>query len=379
MRKMKYTVIGAGSGGLVTAGYIFLKGYEVILYNRSEERIKYIKDHDYSIQFGDKSDKIRLNYVVNNLSEAVYNSDVIIIVITANGHSDIAEKIAPFLKDGQIILLVPGRTCGVLLFNQTLNKVGCKANVIIAEVNTLFFAARLKKPGLIEIKGIKNEVSVSALYSKDTDYVIDVLSDIFTNIIKADSFLDTSFSNIGAIFHPIIFLLNKERILQKEIFNFYTDGVTKQVAKYIEKMDFEFKSIASAIGMNTFSVVDWLNSRYGLPKTSIYKMIKSNPTYKDILAPTIINHRYVWEDIPTGLVPMSSFGKNLGIPTPTIDYFIEQGSKLLNIDFRSVGRTLQKLGLSSDNLISDLWNITINKENKLLIDSKIDSVIYIKV
>lgn len=358
MRRKKYTVIGAGNGGLVTAGYIFLQGYEVSLYNRSEERIKYIKDHDYTIQFSDKSDKIRLNYVGNNLSEAVCHSDVIIIVITANGHSDIAEKIASYLKDGQIILLVPGRTLGALLFSQTLNKVGCKANVIVAEASTLFFVARLKRPDLIEIKGIKKEVSVSALCSRDTDHVIDVLSDIFPNVTKADSLLETSFSNIGAIFHPVIFLLNKERVLKKEIFNFYTDGVTKKVAQYIEKVDLEFKSIAAAIGINTLSVVDWLHSRYGLPKTSIYKMIKSNPTYKNILAPTTINHRYIWEDIPTGLVPMSLFGKILGVPTPTIDYFIEQGSKLLNIDFRSEGRTLYKLGLSPDNLISDLMKYT---------------------
>ncbi|MBA7579234.1 Opine dehydrogenase [subsurface metagenome] len=360
MRKKKYTVIGAGSGGLAIAGDIFLQGYEVSLYNRSEERIKYIKDHDYTIQFGDKSDKIRLNYVGNNLSEAVYHSDVIIIVITANGHSDIAEKIAPYLKDGQIILLVPGRTLGALLFSKTLNKVGCKANVIIAEANTLFFTVRSKRPDLIKIKAIKKEVSVSALYSRDTDFVIDVLSEVFHNIIKADTFLDTSFSNIGAIFHPVISIVNKKRILKKEIFNFYTDGVTKKVAQYVEKIDFEFNSIATAIGINKLSVVDWLNSRYGLPKTSVYEMMKSNPAYQDILAPTTINHRYIWEDIPTGLVPMSSFGKALGIPTPTIDYFIEEGSKLLDTDFHSESRTLYKLGLSTDNLISDLWDATIS-------------------
>lgn len=67
MRKKKYTVIGAGNGGLVTAGYIFLKGYEVSLYNRSEERIKYIKEHDYTIQFGDKSDKIRSNFLCQSI------------------------------------------------------------------------------------------------------------------------------------------------------------------------------------------------------------------------------------------------------------------------------------------------------------------------
>ena len=363
MRKKKYTVIGAGNGGLVTAGYISLKGYQVSLYNRTEKRIKLIRENGYNIKLGNLISKIEPYYVGTNLSTAVFNSDVIIIVITANGHEEIAKKIAPYLKDDQIILLVPGRTCGVLLFSQTLKKVGCKANIIIAEANTLFFAARLTEPCMIEVKGVKINVSVSALHSCDTDYVINILADVFPNLTKADSFLETSFSNIGAIFHPTIFLLNKERIIRKEKFNFYTDGLTKQIAHYIEKVDFEFKSIASAIGINTLSVVDWLNSRYGLPQSTIYKMIKFNPTYKDILAPTTINHRYVWDDIPTGLVPMSSFGKNLGIPTPTIDYFIEEGSKLLNIDFRSKGRTLYKLGLSTDKLISDLWDATISIKN----------------
>ena len=357
-RKKKYTVIGAGNGGLVTAGYISLKGYKVFLYNRTEKRIKLIKENGYNIKFGNLINKIEPYYVGTNLSTAVFNSDVIIIVVTANAHEDIAKKIAPYLKDGQIIVLIPGRTCGVLLFSQTLKKAACKANIIIAEANTLFFAARLTEPCMIEVKGVKINVSVSALHSCDTDYVINILANVFPNLIKADSFLDTSFSNIGAIFHPIIFLLNKERIIRKEKFNFYTDGLTKQIAHYIEKVDFEFQSIAAAIGVNSLSVPDWLNSRYGLPQSTIYKMIKFNPTYKDILAPTTINHRYVWDDIPTGLVPMSSFGKNLGIPTPTIDYFIEEGSKLLDIDFRSEGRTLHKLGLSPDNLISDLMEYT---------------------
>ncbi|NQT60697.1 MAG: NAD/NADP octopine/nopaline dehydrogenase family protein [Bacteroidetes bacterium] len=363
MRKTKYTIIGAGNGGLVTAGYISKKGFEANLYNRSEERIEYIKKHNYTIHFGYHFDKIRLNYVGTNLAKAVYQSDVIIIVITADGHDDIAEKIAPYLEDDQIVLLVPGRTLGALLFSKILRRVECKANVIIAEANTLFFAARLKTPGMVEIKGFKKEVSVSALYPPNTDYVIDVLSGIFTNIIKAETILETSFSNMGAIFHPVISLLNKERILNKDTFHFYTDGVTKFVAGYIEKVDLEFKAISSAIGIKTLSAVDWMHSRYGLQKTSIYTMIKSNPTYKDILAPTTINHRYIWEDIPTGLVPMSLIGNNLGVPTPTIDYFIEAGSKILGIDFRSTGRTLYKLGLSADNLILDLQDMAICKED----------------
>jgi len=63
---------------------------------------------------------------------------------------------------------------------------------------------------------------------------------------------------------------------------------------------------------------------------------------------------------------MSLIGNNLGVPTPTIDYFIEEGSKILGIDFRSTGRTLYKLGLSTNNLILDLQNVAICEEEIII-------------
>ena len=355
--KEKYVVIGAGCGGQAVAGYLASIGVNVTLYNRSRSRIKPFKERNYIDLEGTMKGRGKLSYIGMDISKALADRDVIMVVITADGHKEIAQKVAPYLRDDQIIILNPGRTCGALEFDNTLRQCGSKANVVIAEANTLVFTVRVQTPGVATIKGVKREVSASALRVKDTAYVIDKIHSAFPQFVAATSFLETSFGNIGAIFHPTITLLNKDRILSKESFDFYTEGVTVRVADFMEQVDNEAQSVARALRTKPLSVRDWLNSRYELKFSDIFTMIRSNPTYYGIKAPTTMNNRYLWEDIPTGLVPISSFGNALGVSTKAIDYLINEGCNVLQRDFWEEGRTLEKLGLSRENVLSDLERI----------------------
>ncbi len=65
----------------------------------------------------------------------------------------------------------------------------------------------------------------------------------------------------------------------------------------------------------------------------------------DIKGPSSIESRYITEDLPYGLVPMSQLGDVLGVETPLIDAIITLGSYVCDRDFWSEGRTLAKLGL----------------------------------
>lgn len=59
------------------------------------------------------------------------------VVVPAFAHREIAERMAPFVEDGQIILLNPGRTGGVLEFKNVFKNKGVNKDVIIAEAQTL--------------------------------------------------------------------------------------------------------------------------------------------------------------------------------------------------------------------------------------------------
>jgi opine dehydrogenase len=357
VQEEKYAVIGAGCGGQAIAGYLASNGYDVALYNRSSGRINPFQERGYVDLEGILQGRGELSSIGSDISEAVADRDVIMVVITANGHKEIAEKMAPHLRDGQIIMLNPGRTCGALEVNYTLRQCGCKAKVIIAEANTLAFTVRVATAGIATIKGVKKEVAVAALHAEDTEHVIETLSSAFPQFKAVSSFIETSFGNIGAIFHPTITLLNKDRILAGEEFDFYTDGVSRKVADFVDEVDYEAKSVAGKLGATVLSVTDWLGARYNLKLSDIYTMTQSNAAYQGIKAPRTLDTRYLWEDIPTGLVPISTFGDALGVDTSAIDRLINEGCDVLGRDFWKEGRTLDKLGLSKENLLSDIKKI----------------------
>ena len=56
--------------------------------------------------------------------------------------------------------------------------------------------------------------------------------------------------------------------------------------------------------------------------------------------------RYITEDVPMGLVPISGFGKMFGVPTPAIDLLIDVASFIREADYRKTGRTPERLGLA---------------------------------
>jgi opine dehydrogenase len=264
---------------------------------------------------------------------------------------------APHLRDGQIILLNPGRTFGALEISHTIRQAGCTADVVVGEANTLIYVARVTVPGTAVIKAIKKTVSISAVSANDTPYLMSKLSGVYPQFTAAASFLETSLGNIGAVFHPTIALLNRDRILSKVPFDFYRDGVTRETARYLEQIDSERVAVGAALGRSPLSVTKWLSSRYDLEPADIYTMLRSNPSYRNLPAPTTLDHRYLWEDVPMGLVPISDAASAVGVDTPAIDHLIDEASGILGRDFRSEGRTLEKLGLPRNRLKEALASI----------------------
>ena len=51
--------------------------------------------------------------------------------------------------------------------------------------------------------------------------------------------------------------------------------------------------------------------------------------------------------MPTGLVPIASLARFLGLRTPTIDSIIQLSSILCGINFLNEGRTIEKLQMKS--------------------------------
>ncbi len=347
---LTFAVLGAGDGGKAMAAYLALKQFTVNLYNRRDGR-HYIDLTRIIAQGGIELEGVvegfgMLNVVSPDIGKVIKDVDVIMVVTWAQNHPDIARRCAPHLQDGQVILLNPGRTGGALDFKRALNKRGCKAKIKLAEAQTLIFAARSTSLTRSRIFGVKKQVRIAALPSSDIDYVQERVKQAYDQFIPARNVLETGLNNVGAVIHPSITLLNSGRIESTEgDFEFYFEGATPSVCKIMEAIDAERLRVAHAFGVEAMSTKDWLNFAYDVQGHNIYEAMRKNEVYRGIKSTPTLEHRYIFEDVPTGLVPIASMGEMLGVRCASLKMLVSLASTMLGIDFWTKGRTVERLGL----------------------------------
>ncbi len=395
MRETTIAVLGAGHGGRAVAAFLGAVGYDVNLYNRTPENIAITKQqrgiyltyapeledelfannvdrvevepkHEYFLTHLERRIETdvkqvfgRLNKVSSNIQEVIEGRELLMVAVPATGHRFIAKQCAPYLQDGQTVVLNPGRCFGAIEFYKIIydyykEKGKNPPDINVAEAQSFVYTARRLKPRSVRIFGVKNSVDIAALPSHKTREVINVVGDIYPQFTPEKNVLKTSLGNLGGVFHVPTTVLNANKIDRKEDFEYYRDGVTEHTAAIIEDVDKERLAIAKAMDVDVVSARWWLYLTYGSEGSDLYESVQNTHAYMGIEGPESVNHRYILEDVPTSLVPLSSLGKKVGVPTPLIDSFIHQATSLLrkdlNIDFFQRGRTLEKLGLADKSI-----------------------------
>jgi opine dehydrogenase len=244
------------------------------------------------------------------------------------------------------VLLVPGRTGGALEFRRVLHAAGCRARVLLGEANTFPLAARSVGPGEAVVFGAKEDVQAAALPATRTSELVAAWRPLLPMLSEANSVLHTGLANVGALLHPVITLYNAERIARGDSFDFYTEGVTARVASVLAAADAERQAIARAYGIDVLSLRGWIAAAYGHHAECIQAAVGGNPAYRGIKAPTTLDHRYLLEDVPTGLVPLLELGEAAGLALPTLGGLVNLARSTLGGELWRGARTLDVLGLA---------------------------------
>ncbi len=345
-KDLKFCVLGAGHGGLAMAGHLGLMGYKVTVYNRGASRIRPVhKRKEIKIE-GEIKGIGRIEMASNDIEECLKDVDILMVVIPANGHRFIAQACAPHLKENQIVVLNPGRTCGALEFFHVLKEERVKKFPFIAEAQTFLYASRAMGPAHAKIFSIKNSIPLATLPAYWIPGVVKVINRVFPQFIPGDNIFKTSFDNIGAVFHPALTILNASWIEETHgDFEYYIQGASSSVSKVLENLDKERQDVAAALGIKAMSAKTWLYTAYSATGKNLHEAIQDNPGYLGIKAPDRLHHRYIDEDVPMSLVPLASIGAMLKVETPTINAIIRLASIMRGEDFWKTGRTVERLGI----------------------------------
>ena len=123
------------------------------------------------------------------------------------------------------------------------------------------------------------------------------------------------------------------------------------MARLYEAINAERVAVAAALGASVPTLADWFDRVYGVREATLVETCQrlsynSDGPYQATGTPKSLDHKFITEDVPTGLIPMSALGSAAGVRTPTIDALIEIARSMTGKDFAAEGRTLDRLDLS---------------------------------
>jgi opine dehydrogenase len=342
-------IIGAGNGGCAAAADLTLRGFAVRLYGRSVSTVAPLKERggiELSGALGEHFAPIAM--ITSDAGEAIRGADLVVLMGPTHAHTAIAEIIAPHIADDQLLLAAPGHT--VLLIPNALRAKGRRMRAY-CDTATLPYIARKSGPAAVRITQAARYLVFASFPGARTPELAERIRAVYPSIAPGANLLETVFPYTNAIHHPPAILCNAGRVEATggDYYHYY-EGISPAVGRLIDALDRERLAVANALGVRALPFVEQFyrvgyTTQAARESGLAYEAFHQSEPDRWIRAPASLDHRFLNEDIPYGLVLLSELGQLAGVATPTMDHVIELACAATGQDYRAQGLTLERMGL----------------------------------
>lgn len=351
MQLAKLTIIGIGHGGFAVAGDMALAGHEVTMYvaKNYKNRVKELFEKKTIEVTGEGRTGQAQIYNVTSDPNIAFENDIIIPVIPAYSQEKFTHEIAPYLRSGHKIFLVPGSTGGALLVANILEKLGKHENVILSEMHTLPYACRKTGDLSVDIILRCKKLFFAAFPAKYNDQMYEIIKELYPCTVLQRDVLETSLNNGNPVSHPIPMVLNAAKIdFYGDDHYHYRDGISPSVARVIDKLDLERQELCRLLGYEVIPTNERLYQMgYATKEKTLYEAYHKSKIFTSIKGPANLSNRYLTEDTPYSLALLESLACQFKIKTPIMDSIINIASALMDENYMETGRNTAKLGVEN--------------------------------
>jgi opine dehydrogenase len=114
----------------------------------------------------------------------------------------------------------------------------------------------------------------------------------------------------------------------------------------MDAVDLERQRLQRSLGLAPVSLPETIHRFFNVSGDTCYSAIRACPNYGSQTTPDNLQHRYLTEDVPYGLVPMISIGESLGLDMSVTRSVVTLASSAAGRDFQKEGRSLDAMGLT---------------------------------
>jgi opine dehydrogenase len=348
---LKIAVLGGGNGSFAAAADFALQGHGVSLWRRDAAAVAAHRAHDSRILVRDAkgSHDVQLALVTDHIAEAVRDAELILCPAPAFAQHDIAARLAPHLRDGQVVFLPPA-TFGSMIFAKAARDAGNRAAVSFAETGTLPWLTRKHGPFEVAITIRARRLPVGVFPLTRAGGALDVIGRAFSGVTEpCGDALSAALMNAGPIIHPPLIVMNAGPIEHFERWDIHKEGTQAAIRRVTDALDAERIAVREALGYGAphFPLAhhyakegeEWMYGR------GSHDRLTDSGDWRERIVLT--EHRYMREDLRLGLSFLVSVARLAGVETPLATAFLAIGGAICGEDFAAGGRTLASLGLGN--------------------------------
>lgn len=346
-KELKVTIIGCGNAGLIHAAKLYETGIRVGVLkssNSANNDFFEVISHEGGFNVKDNTNHgnrffARPEFITKDAEKAISFADILMVMTTTSQHEHVAKLVAPYVRDGQIIALVPGYM-GSLIFKKHIDK-----DVVYSEWETTAYNGRIVDSMYVNITFYNPRNAISVLPVSKTAEVLEIFKGCFKNTrYSRNNILESALHNPNMIVHPIGLLFSTSRIeYSGGEFWMYKEAFTPSVINVIKSLDVQKNRILNAFGCDSldyFDAAKWRNEEdLSIEAMAVFRSFAESSNK----GPSYINHRYITEDVPVGLGLFISIGKIVGVDVSIPEAITSLASSLLRKDLKKESRTIEYL------------------------------------
>ena len=343
---MRIGILGAGSIAYGTAAFLAAAGHEPVLWSPSGARGRKLAEGAPLTATGavEFSGPVA---VAADCAEAVTGADAVLVALPANGHRHVFDAAAPHLKSGQPVIVSSHSSLGALYLAKKLAARGVELPIVVW--GTTVVTGRQQPDGVsVSVNTVRKKVDVATLPKSAGARGKALCTELFGDrFVERDGLLAIALSNLNPQNHLGIALLNLTRMEKGETWG-QGEHVTPAVGQLIEALDLERLAIAESFGFSVRTVREHFSLSFHVPPGSVSEMNQQmHAEGRGGHGPTTADSRYIFEDVPYGLVPTSLLGRIAGRPAVLHEAGTVIFSAATGRDLVAENNLLPELGLES--------------------------------
>ncbi len=324
---MRITIIGAGNIGTQFAIEFASKGHEVVIFNSDASKIK--KELEMIDETGQIIKKATIYMATSNISEAVQDSDYIIVTYPAFMLKNIADLMYEYVQPGTKIGVIPGTGGAEFFFRRYVEK-----GVEFFGLQRVPAVARLKQYGqTVCVTGKRDKLHLASIPTVCSTQIASFFSTVFEMPCEIlPNYLSVTLTPSNPILHTTRLKTLFEDYVPSKVYSknplFYEEW-TNASSKLLLQCDEELQNICKELKELDLSGVRSLKLHYESSTVEeLTKKIRSIKSLHGLLSPMLevengfipdFQSRYFTADFPYGLSIIQQIAELVKVEVPNIN------------------------------------------------------------